>query len=156
MKKIIYSGIMLAALALGSCGKAEIIDETTESISKEVKAETINGETTVTVKTTKNGKEETQVLTGKEAEAYMASNDLENMDHPEGAEVIIKKIENSSSLEIDTDEIMKDPEMEGLDAVTKEKVKKALDNAISDIDLNHTSDEKFKTKVIVIDEDETH
>jgi hypothetical protein len=154
MRKIIYSGLMLTTLAFASCGKEEIVNETTESISKEVKAEVVNGETTVTVTTTKNGKEEVKILTGKEAENYMASNDLENMEHPEGAEVIIKKMENSSSFEIDTDEIMNDPELQGLDDATKAKVKKALDNVLNDmeIDIDHTSENQVETKVIVIEE----
>lgn len=145
---------MLTTLAFASCGKEEIVNETTESISKEVKAEVVNGETTVTVTTTKNGKEEVKILTGKEAENYMASNDLENMEHPEGAEVIIKKMENSSSFEIDTDEIMNDPELQGLDDATKAKVKKALDNVLNDmeIDIDHTSENQVETKVIVIEE----
>ncbi len=154
MKKIIYSGLMIATLAISSCTQEEKVNETTESINKEVKAETVNGETTVTVTTTKDGKEEIKVLTGVEAEEYMLENDLENMEHPEGAEVIIKKMESNSSIDFDLEEILNDPELEGIDEETKAKIKKALDNAMKDIelDIDQTSDTKMKTKVVVIED----
>ena len=145
---------MIATLAISSSTQKEKVNETTEAINKEVKAETVNGETTVTVTTTKDGKEEIKVLTGVEAEEYMLENDLENMEHPEGAEVIIKKMESNSSIDFDLEEILNDPELEGIDEETKAKIKKALDNAMKDIelDIDQTSDTKMKTKVVVIED----
>lgn len=151
--------MMLSLISLVSCGKEEITKETREEIRKEVKAETINGETTVTISTTKDGKEEVKTLTGEEAKDYMAMNDLTGDENPNGSEIIIKKIENSSSLDIDVDEILSDPALVDIDDATKEKVKKALENSLSDIELDidfdNSTDSKVKTKVIVIDEEKS-
>ena len=155
MKKIIYTAAVFAALTVSSCGNTEVTTEGAPSeISKEIKAEIINGETTVTVTTTENGKETVKKLTGIEAETYLAENKLEEGDHPEGAEVIVKTINTSKSTEIDTDEILNDPELDGLDAATKEKVKKALENALKDSEMHMESegDQKIKTKIIISDE----
>jgi len=144
----------LTHLAISTCTQEEKVKETTESNNKEVKAETVNGETTVTVTTTKDGKEEIKVLTGAEAEEYILENDLENMEHPEGTEVIIKKMESNSSINFDVEEILNDPELKGIDEETKAKIKKALDNAMKDVelDIDQTSDTKIKTKVVVIED----
>ena len=155
MKKIIYTAAVFAALTVSSCGNTEVTTEGAPSeISKEIKAETINGETTVTVTTIENGKETVKKLTGIEAEIYLAENKLDEGNHPEGAEIIVKTINSNSTTDINPEEILNDPELDGLDAATKEKVKKALENALKESEMHIESDDeqKIKTKIIITDE----
>jgi hypothetical protein len=119
----------------------------------------VNGETTVTVTTTENGETKTEVLTGEEAEAYIDTDHLEDIDAPEGAKVIVKKMDHSVDIDIDVDDILNDPELQDLDEETKAKIKKALEGAMEDMDVDvhveHLGDENestVKTKVVVIDE----
>ncbi len=159
--KTFYYTILAAGILFASCAKeASEIKEEIE-ISKEVKAQVVNGETTVTITTTENGETKTEVLTGAEAEAYMETEHLNGEDHPKGANVFVKKMDNNVSLDLDIDEILNDPELKDLDEATKEKIKTALEGAMSDmefdVDVEFSGDESgesiVKTKVMVIDEE---
>lgn len=161
--KIIYSTILAVAIFATSCGKGgapEIIEE--QEITKMVKAEVINGETTVTITTTENGETTTEILTGDEAASYMETDHLsEHMgdDIPDGANVIVKTLDHNTEIDIDVAEIMNDPEIQSLDAETKEKIQNALEGAMENMDVDvkviHTEgdhESTVKTKVMVIDE----
>lgn len=163
MRKIYYI-ILAAGILFTSCSKEES-SEITESknITKEVKAEVINGETTVTITTTENGETKTEILTGQEAEAYMEKDPMENMDLPEGANVIVKNMDHDVNIDIDVDKILNDPELQDLDEETKEKIKHAIENSLDemevDVQIEHSSNTSgtseepiIKTKVMVIDE----
>lgn len=157
MKKIYYTALAIGVLAT-SCAKEEV-SHTTEAqeIKKEVKAEVINGETTVTITTTKNGETNTETLTGVEAELFLEKDHLNSQDVPEGAKVIIKKLDHNSEVNLNIDEILNDPELANLNEETKEKIKIAIENSIGDIDHEMESTEKISgskvtTKVVVIDE----
>jgi hypothetical protein len=154
MKKLFYATITLALFSATSCEK-EAADKSSE-IRKEVSAEIVNGKTTVTITTTENGKEDIKVLTGKEAEDYMVKNSFEGENHPEGAEIIIKNLSNSSTLNINVEEVLSDPELEGIDAETKAKIKNALENALSESEINvdKTGEMTVTSKVIVINDEE--
>ncbi|MCB9188621.1 MAG: hypothetical protein H6600_10170 [Flavobacteriales bacterium] len=161
MKKVNYTLLAVALLAV-SCEKEET-SENTESmaVTKEVKAEIINGETTVTITTTEDGKTTTEIISGDEAEKYLKEEKLDGSDAPEGSKVIVKKMDHSVNIELDIDEILNDPELQDLDEETREKVKNALENAMEnmdvDMDVEYSGDDMdhpvVKTKVMVIDED---
>lgn len=163
MRKIYYT-ILATVILLASCAKEEA-SEITESkeITKEVKAEIINGETTVTITTTENGETKTEILTGSEAETYMEKDPMENMNLPEGANVIVKNMQHDVNIDIDVDEILNDPELQNLDEETKQKIKHAIENSLNEMKVdvqvehsNNTSESSeepiIKTKVMVIDE----
>lgn len=158
MKRLIYPLVVVLLLFVASCAKSESADKIKQEIRKEIKAEIVNGETTVTITTTEDGKTKTEVLTGSDAEAYMAEDKLSDLEAPVGAEVIIKKLDHMD-LDLNVDDIMNDPELQNLDEDIKVKVKAALENAMADakiemdFDIDEQTNSKVKTKVIVIDEE---
>lgn len=163
MKKPFYS-ILAASFLFTSCAsEGNNAPETTEShseIKKEVKAEVINGEATVTITTTENGKTTTEVLTGEEAEAYMEEDPMESTEIPEGAEVFIKKLDHDVNVDVDIESILNDPAIADLDEATKEKIRIAVENGLEDMDIDvqvnesESGSSKLKTKVMVIEEGE--
>lgn len=155
MKNLIYLSIGVLLMST-SCTeqKEEVTTEANKEIKKEVKAEIINGETTVTITTTEDGQVTTEVLTGIEAEAYMDKDPMEDTEIPEGAEVYIKKMNNEVSVDIDIESILNDPALIDVDQATKEKIRTAIENSMQKMDVEVNVDEKgedptIKTKVIV-------
>jgi len=160
--KTFYYTILAVGVLMASCAKADPSEVREEvEISKMVKAEVINGETTVTITTTENGETTTEVLTGTEAEAYLDDEQLNGEDHPAGSKVIVKKMDHEMSMNIDIDEILNDPELQDLDEETKAKIKTALEGAMGDmefdVNVEYSDDASgepiVKTKVMVIDEE---
>lgn len=161
MKKVYYT-LFAMALMVVSCAKEET-SEITEAmaITNEVKAEIINGETTITITTTENGDTKTEVITGEAAEKYLDEEKLDGSDAPKGSKVIVKKMDQSVNVDIDIVKILDDPELKDLDEETRAKIKKALEGAMEnmeiDMDVQYTDDNSdhpvVKTKVMVIDED---
>ncbi|CAG5087161.1 hypothetical protein [Parvicella tangerina] len=161
--KTFYYSILAVGILFTACAKEEASEIKEEiTISKEVKAEVVNGETTVTITTTENGETTTEILTGSEAEAYMSEEHIPDGEHSTDAKVIVKKMDHDVNIDLDIDEILNDPELKDLDEATRAKIKTALEGAMEDmefdIDVEYTdaeSDESIvKTKVMVIDEDE--
>lgn len=159
MKRIYYTLFAFAFLAT-SCAKEEVSEATdAKQITKEVKAEIVNGETTVTITTTEDGETKTEILTGAEAEKYMEEDHIDGSETPENAKVIIKKMNSEEvNLNLDIDEILNDPELQDLDEEIKAKIKTALENSLNEMDMDvhveHSGDPEIKTKVMIITDDE--
>jgi hypothetical protein len=121
-----------------------------ENTSTEVNAE-INdsGEATVTITTNKNGIETIETLTGNEALAYIAKEELDmdsNSESSSSSTVIIKN-QDGDEESIDIDEIMDSEEIKDLDAEVQARVKEGLQQANSEIEVRTEK----SSKVIVIE-----
>lgn len=94
MKKILLTVICLCTLGLVT---AQEQGEKNVEIKKEAKVEMINGEKTLTIVTTTNGKEETETYTGDEVDKKLAELDAEaekaqeEMKNDPSRKVVVKK-----------------------------------------------------------------
>lgn len=107
-------------------------------IKKEVKIEIINGEKTVTITTTKDGEESTEILTGEKAEKYISEHEMHSSGHSE----INKKIIMDLDDDFDFEKMIDLSDFEGL----SEEIQNKIEKIISEIDIN-TKDGNFSLSI---------